>query len=52
MKEYNKCQLKCHYVIRESGKIRALVGIYPGEIVIGDETWCPLPLYCSKLDFS
>ncbi len=26
--------MKCHYVIKEEGKIKALVGIYPAEIVI------------------
>jgi predicted acetyltransferase len=26
--------MKCHYVIKEIGKIKALVGIYPAEIVI------------------
>lgn len=27
-------QIKCHYVIKEEGKIKALLGIYPAEIVI------------------
>jgi len=26
--------MKCHYVIKEEGKIKALLGIYPAEIVI------------------
>ena len=28
--------MQCHYVIRVHGRIKALVGIYPGELVIGD----------------
>lgn len=31
--------MKCHYVIKEEGKIRALVGIYPGEMLIGDSSF-------------
>lgn len=30
--------MSCHHVIREKGRIKALVGIYPGMYVIGDET--------------
>lgn len=31
--------MKCHQVIKEGGKIRALVGIYPGELVIGESSF-------------
>ncbi len=27
--------MQCHHVIRENGRIRALVGVYPGTLLVG-----------------
>jgi predicted acetyltransferase len=30
--------MRCHHVIKSNGKIRALVGVYPGNLKVGDTT--------------
>ncbi|RKD30021.1 GNAT family N-acetyltransferase [Thermohalobacter berrensis] len=30
--------MRCHYVVKQDGKIRALVGVYPGKLKIGDDS--------------
>jgi len=30
--------MSCHHVVRADGRIRALVGIYPGRMIVGDTT--------------
>lgn len=35
--EETEASMQCHYVLRERGRIKALVGLYPGTMVVGRE---------------